>query len=716
MNLNDIKLFFTTLSNYINTHHNFYSFQYEFNHFHDADLYNESDHNENSNDSNKNNMMFAKKSKKSKKSSEVSSDPMDIYLRASVSSGQEGIVSNKLKGIVFGFVSIILVFFGIASYLNSQNPIIDLLRETNKPFAVNMIDENYIKYFSSVTKNYTKRDYIMPKPLKNSLLALHHAIQDSNPSLKCPLHLKKAEYFKDYACETSYQYFLLNVMLGENSALADTGIISSIINSNQGLKEYLLLSWMKSNMSDNDFYNLYFSNTYYGNAIVGAHTAADYYFQKTPEQLDLAESIFLIYKIYTTNKSLYTPNPDINYDTILESFIKLDFIVPSDIEDIKYLISQIQEKQISNSFMRYIEEDFLEAYKLFRKQTVVTLKNTFLLALQNSLIKITSMELEKNNIPNASVLVVKNNNIFASFTLGLDKDKNGKTKPVFFSTFPYVKTYSAIKPFLYLTLLENQIDISTVLINARYQNLIFTYNLYKNYQNEDSRLQMQDIAPETPVSDAPSDPTQTQVISNTNNQVAIKNTATPVTNISILSNTNLDRAPDSVRKYFASQLNDLEQSFMLKLEANKYMAGLRKYDLDMQNIQTTEDIIDHKGILSLEKIFYAYSVFLNYGEIKSLRHINLINQKNFPFESKTLGTYNKEMINILKGLYFNKLEFANSKSRLYYVLDVNFGVVFSDEYLAIFWFGDFNNPDVADANYVSSLQVILKSLGDLLRN
>ena len=49
-------------------------------------------------------------------------------------------------------------------------------------------------------------------------------------------------------------------------------------------------------------------------------------------------------------------------------------------------------------------------------------------------------------------------------------------------------------------------------------------------------------------------------------------------------------------------------------------------------------------------------------------------------------------------------------------MDVNFGVLFSDEYLAIFWFGDFNNPDVADANYISSLQVMLKALTDLLRN
>jgi hypothetical protein len=707
LNLDSLKLIFRNFSNYINNKFP-YKFSYEYK------LANVNIPSNLQNYKNNHTMMMAKRPIRDR---DEELNDMDIYLRANSSSGNEGIVSNKLKGVVFGVVSIILIFFGIASYLNSQNPIIDLLREANKPFAVNMIDENYIKYFNSTTKNYTKRDYKMPQTLKNAALGLHYNLQKLIPNEKCPVYLKKIDYFKDYACEMSYQYFILNIMLGENSNLADRSFISTIINSNQALKEYLLLSWMKSNMNDDDFYNLFFSNSYYGNAVVGAHTASDYYFKKEPEDLDLAESIFLIYKVYNQNASFYTPNPDVTYDSILESLIEIDIISSEDIPELKDSLSQIQDKQVVNSFMRYIEEDFLEAYKLFRTNTVVTIKTTFLLALQNALIKITTIELEKHNIPNASFLIIKNNDIFSSFTLGLEKDDKGKSKPLFYPTFPDVKTYSAIKPFLFLTLLENKVDISTVLINFKYQNLIFTYNLYTTYQNEESKLQTQENLSQK---DEPTEPLElsqgSQVVTSTNGKISIKKDEGGVSNINILSNTNLDEAPDSIRKYFVAQLNDLEKSFMLRLEANKYKAGLKKYDLDIKNIETTQDLIDRKGILSLEKIFYAYTSFLNYGEMRNSRHINIINQEPFPFESQILGTYNKDMINLLKGLYFNKIEFKNSKSILYYVLDVNFGVLFSDEYLAIFWFGDFNNPDVADVNYMSSLQVMLKALTDLLRN
>ena len=100
----------------------------------------------------------------------------DVYLNASFSSADgSGIISNKLKFIGVSIFSAILLMILIGNYINSNNPLVPIVRSLDKEVSITVYDRNNSNIYSDVSTPSPKS--VSPN-LVNAIIALHGVLEN----------------------------------------------------------------------------------------------------------------------------------------------------------------------------------------------------------------------------------------------------------------------------------------------------------------------------------------------------------------------------------------------------------------------------------------------------------------------------------------------------------------------------------------------------------
>lgn len=704
----------------------------------------------------------------------------DVYLNASFSSAEgSGIISNKLKFIGGSIFAAILFMLLIGNYINSNNPLVPIVRSLDKEVSITVYDRNNSKIYSDVSTPSPK--YVSPN-LVNAIVALHGVLEnkymqhladkkleeknaeaknneeDNNkiPTVapKEPLPEKKdsesnnenvksvdssvateenvdteenakpsdegvvpivenvvsnaeetvstffssdlcvvytnADEFGRYACRYSYTNFLLNNFLAEQE---EQSFVTKIINLSTTFRNYLLVSWIEGNINANKFLEIYFHYMYFGNRAMGVSAATEKYFGVSPDQLTMSQSIYLVLQIYNHNKRYY-PNYVITANDILKQFALNGIINETDVSDLEEDFNNIKITEEQISFLLYLEDIFLEGSKYFAKTNKVNVNATFIAPIQNSSITLATQQMKRYSIPAASVVMLKETDVVAAFTMTL-KDN----KPYFKSEYPMVKGYNIVKPFVYMSLIENNKDVSTVLLDSKYQQLIFNIDRLNKFGSDPDIIK--NLVGKT--KEKGNSAKNLEILQHPQN---IK--------IDVLTKSDLDVAPEEIRKLFAVRLRSLESSFLTSITIDQYKATFKKYGLTLE-ADSLDELFSSERQMTFYELVRIYNALSQGGNFYKFRTITSINKDLFAPDTKKSGALNYTFANILKSIFFTNFESKTSKNKARMLIDYNVGVIFNDHYTVLVWFGDLDNPDAPLRDYTIPLEDLITNLASSLQ-
>ena len=720
----------------------------------------------------------------------------DVYLNASFSSADgSGIISNKLKFIGVSIFSAILLMILIGNYINSNNPLVPIVRSLDKEVSITVYDRNNSNIYSDVSTPSPKS--VSPN-LVNAIIALHGVLENrylqklqqkalvekANKELeknktkesKVPTVAKKtassdkddsklgsadvksvdstvlseensktngedqqsskeadnfngkdstsldnnlgsgvedvvssaeekvatffssdlcvvytnSDEFGRYSCRYSYTNFLLNNFLAEQE---EQSFVTKIINLSTTFRNYLLVSWIEGNINANKFLEIYFHYMYFGNRAMGVSAATEKYFGVSPDQLTLSQSIYLVLQIYNHNKGYY-PNYVITANDILKQFALNGIINETDVSDLEEDFNNIKITEEQISFLLYLEDIFLEGSKYFAKTNKVNVNATFIAAIQNSSITLATQQMKKYAIPAASVVMIKETDIVSAFTMTL-KDN----KPYFKSEYPMVKGYNIVKPFVYMSLIENNKDVSTVLLDSKYQQLIFNIDRLNKFGSDPDIIN--NLIEKTKMTGSSS-----KNLAMLQNPQNIK--------IEMLTKSDLDVAPEEIRKLFAVRLRSLESSFLTSITIDQYKSTFKKYGLTLE-ADSLDELFSSERQMTFYELVRIYNALSQGGNFYKFRTITSINKDLFAPDTKKSGALNYTFANILKSIFFTQFESKTSKNKANMLIDYNVGVIFNDHYTVLVWFGDLDNPDAPLRDYTVPLEELITTLASSLQ-
>lgn len=648
----------------------------------------------------------------------------EAYLKSSekITDGQ-GIFSRNLQIIAVIIFLIMLLVFAAGNYLNKKNPISPLLQGPDKPFTINFLDKNNTKFLSltNQTENNIKIEDVSPV-LFDALLALHGVLEikyGDNPvktkdgnlvtldeaavdttsqdvgekkkvsSSDCLLY-SNLKQFDRSSCKYSYNNFLINNFASATEN--DNSFVSKIINSSDWLKNYLLEDWVKDNVDVSTFLNIYFNYVYYGYNSLGLHATVLKLFSVPANSLEPYQAIIIIKSIYDNNKDLY-PKDEITYENIIDIMIKNGALSASDKPIILEQIKNFQAPVIQTTILNYFDYMFEEAYKYFRSVPVADVKSTFVTSLQNTAINSAVTQMKLKNIPNASVIISNKGDIATSFTISL----NEEGKPVFYKEYPKIYVYNAIKPILYLSLFENKKDTVSVLLENKYQNLIFSKSRSLKFKSENGTS------------------SGTPAASNTNAANASPETDTKANKIPIelLTKTNLDIVPANIRALFADRLYSIEKQYILSLNPEDYKATFKKLGINAE-FETLDDLFNGNVGINLLDLSKFYDAISQNGIMHEYRVIELINTDVKFAETNYDISINPQFISVLNSLFLGKLENRSSRVTYNTIVDYNSAFAISPDYSISVWLGDMNNPSQVK-DYTENVQAIMLELAAILQ-
>jgi hypothetical protein len=321
-----------------------------------------------------------------------------------------------------------------------------------------------------------------------------------------------------------------------------------------------------------------------------------------------------------------------------------------------------------NPYVIYLDNLISLAYeKSANRQTTYVVSTFNGSVINNSLLLLNNLLLT-NKIPSASLIVFKNNEIIAGYSYSLEMEKQNR---LFENFYPKVKPYSSLKPFNYLAMVNNNLTIPTLLLESKYQNLMFT-----------------------------SKSGQKNILNNTNSTV----------NYSVLdaiTNTNLDVIPKELRDLFAKQLISLEYDLFTNVDLETYMKSFNILFND-NNPYTSEDIAKNNFETSLLDLTRAYNALTNRGNIFNLRYLTFINDTPYAFDTRVQKQINTEFAEVLEAVYFKKINSGGND--YFYIIDFNTAFVYSPStgYTVGLWLGDLSNQDKVN-NYSKYLEDTIKS-------
>ena len=685
-----------------------------------------------------------------KKRSNVAEKNEDVYLNASFSSADgSGIISNNLKFIGIGVFGAILFMLLIGNYINSNNPLVPIVRSLDKEVSITVYDRNNSKIYSDTSTPSPKS--VSPN-LVNSIIALHGVLEGKYMQhlAEKALEKKKAEDGKDvdssapadeslkpsaedsnssgemvvpevvdvissaedtvatffasdlcvvytnvdefgrYSCRYSYTNFLLNNFLSEQE---DQSFVTQIINLSTTFRNYLLVSWIEGNIDANKFLEIYFHYMYFGNRAMGISAASEKYFGVSPDQLTISQSIYITLQIYNHNKKYY-PDYVITANDILKQFALNGIINEIDVADLEEDFNNIKITEEQISFILYLEDIFLEGSKYFTRTNKVNVNATFIAPVQNSSINLATQQMKRYAIPAASVIMMKETDVVAAFTMTL-KDN----KPRFHSKYPTVKGYNIVKPFVYMSLIENNKDVSTVLLDSKYQQLIFTIDRLSKFGSDPDVIKNLIKT----IKEKGSSSKNLAILQNPQN---IK--------IDVLTKSALDVAPEEIRKLFAVRLRSLESSFLTSITIDQYKSTFKKYGLTLE-AESLDELFSSDRKMTFYELARIYNALSQGGNFYNFRTITSITKDLFAPDTKKSGALNYTFANILKSIFFTRFESKTSKNKASMLIDYNVGVIFNDHYTVLVWFGDLNNPDAPLRDYTIPLEDLITNLASSLQ-
>ncbi|MFL1780409.1 putative penicillin-binding protein [Candidatus Hepatincolaceae symbiont of Richtersius coronifer] len=484
---------------------------------------------------------------------------------------------------------------------------------------------------------------------------------------------KDISEFGQYGCKFSYSSFLIN-NLSKVTVEVPSSYVVSLINKSDMLKNYLLIDWIQTNLPIERFLEIYFNYVYFGDTVIGLTLASERYFGVPTYELNLSQSVFLMKKIYDNNKIIYPSTQALTTRQILEQLVINGIINNDDLEQLENEIQQIIIPAEPSMFALYIKDIFDKGYPYLKFVPYVLTRTTFVSSVQSSAMSVVSGNLNRNNIPNASVIVIENNTILAALTMGLEEGRS-----VFYPVYPNINAYQSLKPFLYSALLGNKKDFSSILLNNKYQNLIFSYSKLAN--QDASRLQ-------------------------TNNTNRSK------MDVALLTRTDLDVVPESLRLMFAQQLFELERNFMKNLSLTDYNKALGVIfpGFKQNNLDT---LLYNKNKISFKDMVKAYNSIGQKGKITDFKYITFINEDMIKTEGNNGNSIQQNFIKVLAPLFFSQIKYTAVKEDFYSIVDYNSAYAFSKNYTVGVWFGDLNNNNnITDPvpDYSVLLEKVIKDL------
>lgn len=668
-----------------------------------------------------------------------------LYIRQTTNLNEdESIISGKLKALgslIFLFLMLTLL---IGNFLHENNPLVPLFQSMKENFLINILDVRGAKILEATKTNETMlNEADINNNIRYSFTALHTILElinkektakqlkdtDITPALiqnlinnyqqelikqqlqqqaknqqnivsstfdkvlKDPLKVVESPFTNTHicqifvgpdtmgnkGCEYSYVSFTLNKLYTPKKATFFDML-------SEPFKNYLLDSWLRSSVSLDKFLYVFLNITYYGNYQLGFKSSyLEYFTKKTMTNPSLAESIFLIEKLYTNNKRYY-PNYPISADDITNLLYTMRYIPNAKmvsksekgktyLQDIKDQIATINKTQAvamgqNNPFRLYLDKVFLKGFTIFPKELIINITTTFSMQLQNNLIrKLRLLLTTGNNKPEASAMyVLQNGKVLAAAVLTL---KDNKT--VYLSTIPTVHVYNSLKSFLYLTLVQNKKDIPAILLKYQYQNLIFSNKRVALAQER-------------------------QNLANPNNGAKGTNQQQPTTipkpvevqSLDVLDNTDIAKVPMGLKKNIAEQLDFYEYNLLSILPVTDYSNILNKMTLTPKNFTNYQDLYNGKTTVNLLNLATAYSVFSNSGELRELNFIDNINKETLLAQPQQLAIRNN-YLTLLQDVYLNPI-YNNAGKRFFVVFDFEVAIIFNENYTVAIWLGNITKP------------------------
>ena len=551
------------------------------------------------------------------------------------------IFDTKIKVFFAAFLSIFIILSVYGYIVSYINPSSLLESYYSNRVSIEVLDEKYKSLISTKDEEST---FFLPDIEKTQLplviKSLHSMLENKN----------ECKDIRILSAKTQCYYNLNNFV--DRVAFKDKVASFNI------LQRWIASYWIISELSEDKILQFYLNFAYFGKDMIGFESAAKKIFKKTYKELNLKENIFLVSLIYKYNRSYYQNyNPEINQETLLNYMIDKNIIDQSQIANLDN--TKFEEIPYNDNLYYMIYDDVMKKNVLnLKKYHNIRVTTTFNSDLSNILASLTKNVLLANDIPNASVVIVKKGQVKVSFTQAVsviqedatkyvnkdldkdlgkeNKDTESSVKTIYFNKFPIFVANLAFKPFIYLIALDNNISVPNNFLTSTYETLFSDYYLYKEEKDEYYQ----------------------QFVKNANILASIK------------------------------KFSLLEKQLMGKIGEEKLTSFLKTFKLSIvKNPFNYKDV--YHGDLIKSDLFNATSLFYTIGNAGTFGNYYYIKKINNFYSKK----YKEEKIIDVANLKyieesFQQKIYSSNRTEFYLTVDRNVAFAFNNEYVVAIWLGD----------------------------
>lgn len=374
--------------------------------------------------------------------------------------------SKKLLLVVLIFsLSFIITFIGLTT-LNTQK-ISEMVRENNFLDAVNSkvydINGKIITEFFQENRNPVKLSEI-PPDLINAFIAIEDSEFYKHKGISFRGILRGAlwENFKNTILSpkegkpqggsTITQQLAINIFLNREISL------------NRKIKDILLALQIERNFTKDEILEMYLNEIYFGHGAYGVQAAAQMYFNKSVQDLNLAECALLAG--IPRGPSYYSPilNPEVSLNRrniILNRMFKLGYISQEEMEKtkqnpIKLDYNNKRDKITAPYFSTFILSQLLEEYGA---NIVYKGGLKIYTSLDLGMQYFAEKALQESVYEGAIIVIEPQTGYIKAMVGGKDFEKSKFNR----ATQAYRQPGSAFKPFIYLTALDNGFTPSNII-------------------------------------------------------------------------------------------------------------------------------------------------------------------------------------------------------------------------------------------------------------
>lgn len=228
-------------------------------------------------------------------------------------------------------------------------------------------------------------------------------------------------------------------------------------NIKRKVQELLLAFWLENKLTKNQIMALYLNRVYFGSGNYGAEAAANWYFNKNADNLNLHEAAILAGMLKAPNRY----NPILNREksleranVVLHNMLECDYINQKQYASAKTLpISNGQQYRVSGGkhFAQYVYDE-VNSY-IGERSVDVNVMTTLDQKLQESAEKILRSHIwgaKGKNVSEGAIVVMDYNGAIKAMVGGMDYNRSQFNRAV----QAIRQSGSAFKPFVYLTALQ----------------------------------------------------------------------------------------------------------------------------------------------------------------------------------------------------------------------------------------------------------------------